>query len=102
MVQQFSADVQGVEPELPVNFVFNGKAYVGLQTSSPQSLEMADAGLIPKYDLELTVRLNQFVTPIVAPVSQDPVSIGTVNYRISNANASQDGVVNVYHLVQQS
>lgn len=102
MVETFAADIQGIEPELPVTFIFNGRSYIGLQTATPNSREMADAGFIPKYDLELTVRTNQFVYPLIPPGVGEGILIGVTPHRVESATPDQAGVSTVYHLVQRN
>lgn len=91
MTAQFSADVQAVEPDLPVTFVFNGKAYTGQRNQTVDSLEMTDAGYIQKFDFELDVRTNAFA--VDPPAENDNLKIDTTLYRVDQVTKSQDGVM---------
>lgn len=91
MTTQFSADVAAVEPDLPVTFVFNGKAYTGQRNQTVDSLEMTDAGYIQKFDFELDARVNVF--SVDPPVENDEIKIETTVYRVDQVTKSQDGVM---------
>jgi hypothetical protein len=95
MTDQFSSDIQAVETDLPVSFVFKGKTLTGQRTQTEDSLEMMDAGYLQRYDFELLARTNIFTSG--TPAKNDTIQIGTVNYRVESVTASQDGVALTFH-----
>lgn len=90
MTDQFSADLQAVETDLPVSFVFQGKTYIGQKDETQDTIEMMDAGFTQKYDFSLIVRTNLFTTAF--PTSRDELQIGQTWYVIDSISPSQDGV----------
>jgi hypothetical protein len=100
MTDQFSTDLQAVETDLPVSFVFNGKTYIGQKDETQDSIEMMDAGYLQRYDFELLARTNIFTSG--TPAKNDTIQIGTVNYRVESVTASQDGVALTFHMKERN
>lgn len=106
MTEQFSSDVEAVEPEMPVSFRFNGKSYVGQKNQIADTFEMGDAGLVQKYDFNLDVRVNAFGTDKV-PGKNDDIEIADpagnfIRYRVDRLSTSQDGVMLEFSCVQSN
>jgi hypothetical protein len=106
MIGQFDADVQAIEPELPVSFVWQGKTLTGSRNATSDSQALADAGIIQMYDVDLIVRTALFVG-IPVPAKNDEIKIQNrdlawVFYRIEKITDAQDGVTMTLHCVQQN
>lgn len=111
MTEQFSADIEAVEPDMPVSFRFNGKVYVGQKTPVVENLQMEDAGFSQRIDFDLIVRVNQFAAatpPVAPPINnseielQDPLLGKWVAYNINQVTPSQDGVAIQYAIEQKT
>src|SRR5258706_7360314 len=89
MTQQFDSDLAAVETELPVTFIWNGKEYTGSKNVVPDSIELQDAGFIPKTNFELLARTAIFGDE-GRPQKEDEFRIGQKDFRIESLNTSQD------------
>ena len=106
MTEQFSADVEAVEPEMPVSFRFKGNLYAGQKNQTVDTFEMGDAGLVQKFDFQLDVRVNEFGTDKV-PKKNDDIEIADfdgnfIRYRVDRITLSQDGVLLALACVQSN
>lgn len=100
--QQFDADVMATEPEGQVNFLFQGKSFIGQLTPIVDKLGMVDAGYELTFDFTMEVRLSQFVSPLRAPANTDIITISNAEYCIVGTSPDQFGVVNHYAVKQKS
>lgn len=105
---QFDADVQAVEPEMPVAFKFNGIEYTGQRTPIMDRQAMEDAGFAQAFDFQLIVRVSEFVAPVKPMRNHDTVEIldslrgEWIGYNINSVQPSQDGVTITYNVVQKT
>jgi hypothetical protein len=102
MTDQFSTDLQAVETDLPVSFVFNGKTYIGQKDETQDSIEMGDAGFVQKYDFNLWFARLMFVAGVDAPTSKDSIQIGSTFYFVDSISPSQDGVALTLHMKERN
>jgi hypothetical protein len=107
MTNQFDSDVQAIEPELPVTFTWMGKSLVGSRNATPDGQEMVDAGFLPIYSVEITVRTAAFAAASRTPVRNDDIQIQDgssqpVTYRIDKILTSQDGVCLTLYCMQRN
>lgn len=106
LTNQFDADVAGIEPDLPVTFVWNGKTLTGSKDATRDSQDLADAGIIQLYDFELVARTALFAALPIQPAKNDEIQIqdsfskNFISYRIDKITPSQDGVCLTYGCVQ--
>lgn len=102
--EQFDADIEAVEPEMPVSFRIAEKEYTGQRTSIVDKQAMVDAGYEQAFDFLLLVRVALFTTAADLPKVNSDIEIydvlrGTwITYTIASASPSQDGVAIQYAL----
>lgn len=92
MTVQFASDVEAVETDLPVTFIFNGKSYTGQKDETRDARDMQDAGYMQGYDFEVWARVEIFAGASV-PAVNDAITIDGINYAINGKITSPDGVV---------
>lgn len=107
MVSQFDSDIQAIEPELPVVFIWKGKTLTGSRNATADTQALADAGIIQLYDVEIIVRVSAFYPGLVPSKNddltiQDPISKNRISYRIDSINFSQDGVAMTFGCKQNN
>ncbi len=108
MTEQFDADVEATEADLPVACKFKGKAFVGQRTPVVDVQQMDEVGFVQKFDFDLTVRLSQFVAPDREPAVHDDIELQDdateiwTWYHIDRAIPSQDGVTVQFGMTQKT
>lgn len=99
MLEQFEADVAGVEPDMPVTFKFKGLACTGQRLPMIDAHDFVDVGFIAKSDFDLLVRPSMF-SAVTAPAKGDEFTeLESNTYRVDRLNTSQDGITVLYSLV---
>ena len=100
LAEQLESDVEAVETELPINFIFEGKSYVGISTELIGKQDMQDAGTSFLPSFSMTVHVGQFVQE--APAENDPITVNNVAYRVDNVVDSPEGKIKIYRCVKDN